>query len=341
MVKNSLNNIIALCVLTIALVAGLTLVKSPQNIEEKAAPETKLFITPSFQEINLGKSFTTTITLDSGENKVTGVDLYLSYDPSQVKIDEIKQTTEISSFNTILKNEIDNVAGKLRYSAFTFDKTKAVTGKLNILTIYGSVSSSSKEGSYEITIDESSIVIAVNEGQNVLTESGAGTIKIIPSEPNSCGGTCGSNENCKSNYFCFEGFCRNPVCPSDKSCDCTVTATTTATATAKPTPIKSGPATKSKTPTPKPKGGEVTETSPRPTPTYIGGVALIDKPTDLTRDQLDNSISDQSTKENMFLSKYGIFMIGISILSAVIIFIYILYKKRMKNIPHIMPPTNI
>ncbi|MEK7168586.1 MAG: cohesin domain-containing protein [Patescibacteria group bacterium] len=335
MVKNSLNNIIALSVLTIALVAGLTLIKSPQNIEKKAAPETKLFITPSFQEINLGKNFTTIITLDSGENKVTGIDLQLSYDPNQLKVDEIKQTSEISSFNTVVKNEIDSSFGKLRYSAFTFDKTKAITGKLNILTIYGSVPSSSSEGSYEITIDEPSIVIAVDEGQNVLTESGAGTIKIIPGEPNSCGGTCGSNDNCKSNYFCFEGFCRNPVCPSDKSCGCTVTTTATAKATTKPV----SNVIRTKTPSPRPKGGEVTETSPRPTPTYIGGVALIDKPSDLTRDELD--LDEQSTEENMFFKKYGTFLIFIAVIASIITVAYALYKKKMKNIPHIMPPTNI
>lgn len=333
--KNNFK-IIFLSLAVIGLVAGLTLTKQNQNINEDAAAATSLFVTPSLQEINLGKSFTTSITIDSGENKVTGIDLQLSYDANQIKIEELKQTSEISSFNTIVKNEIDNTLGKLRYSSFTFDRNEAVSGKLNILTIYGSIPSSSSEGSYEITIDEPSIVIAVDEGQNVLTNSTAGTIKIIPGEPNSCGGTCGSNDNCQSNYFCFEGFCRNPVCPSDSSCNCTVKQT----ATVKPAPIKSGPTTKSKTPTSRPKGEEIATPSVKPTPTYIGGVTLIDKPTDLIRDEIDGEI-DSQTRENMFLSKYGTFMIFISIIASIAATAYIIYRKRIKNIPHIMPPTNI
>ena len=43
---------------------------------------------------------------------------------------------------------------------------------------------------------------------------------VCPGEPNLCGGTCGSNTNCKSNLFCSEGFCRNPSCPGQTDCVC-------------------------------------------------------------------------------------------------------------------------
>jgi hypothetical protein len=66
-------------------------------------------------------------------------------------------------------------------------------------------------------------------------------LQLIPSniptptgEPNSCNGTCGSNYNCKGDYFCYQGFCRNPDCPNDKSCVCAVNPTLTSTKT--PTP---------------------------------------------------------------------------------------------------------
>lgn len=51
-------------------------------------------------------------------------------------------------------------------------------------------------------------------------------------EPNSCGGSCGSNSNCKSGLFCYQGSCRNPSCPSDTDCNCPATG---GGATAKPT----------------------------------------------------------------------------------------------------------
>ena len=71
-------------------------------------------------------------------------------------------------------------------------------------------------------------------------------------EPNSCGGTCGSKYNCGANLYCYQGFCRNPVCPSDSDCVCA-----TPTPTPKATPKKTG--------------------SPKPTPTmeivYLSPIA--------------------------------------------------------------------
>lgn len=54
-------------------------------------------------------------------------------------------------------------------------------------------------------------------------------------EPNSCGGTCGSNYNCKAELFCYNGYCRNPFCKNQTNCLCpTATATPQKTATPKP-----------------------------------------------------------------------------------------------------------
>ena len=44
------------------------------------------------------------------------------------------------------------------------------------------------------------------------------------SAPNACGGTCGSNYNCQSGMFCYEGFCRNPDCPTEGDCTCGLAA---------------------------------------------------------------------------------------------------------------------
>ncbi len=38
--------------------------------------------------------------------------------------------------------------------------------------------------------------------------------------PNSCGGTCGSNYNCKAELYCHLGYCRDPLCPNDSTCGC-------------------------------------------------------------------------------------------------------------------------
>lgn len=47
-----------------------------------------------------------------------------------------------------------------------------------------------------------------------------------PGEPNSCNGTCGSNNNCRSGYFCHNGFCRNPSCADESDCSCPLSVST-------------------------------------------------------------------------------------------------------------------
>lgn len=67
------------------------------------------------------------------------------------------------------------------------------------------------------------------------TPTGTGSATPTPTgEPNSCGGTCGSNINCGNGLYCYNGYCRNPSCPSDTDCNCgasTPTPTSTATTT--------------------------------------------------------------------------------------------------------------
>ena len=48
----------------------------------------------------------------------------------------------------------------------------------------------------------------------------------VPGEPNYCGGTCGSNYNCRSGFFCYNGYCRNPQCADVLDCDCKASPTT-------------------------------------------------------------------------------------------------------------------
>lgn len=65
------------------------------------------------------------------------------------------------------------------------------------------------------------------------TSTPTGTATATPTTtgvPNNCNGTCGSNNNCQSTYFCYQGRCRNSDCPTDADCVCGA-----ATATPAPT----------------------------------------------------------------------------------------------------------
>lgn len=66
------------------------------------------------------------------------------------------------------------------------------------------------------------------------TATPTGTATATPTAtgtPNSCGGTCGSNSNCASNYSCYNGYCRNPNCPTETDCSCPGSTTSSPTAT--------------------------------------------------------------------------------------------------------------
>lgn len=139
-------------------------------------------------------------------------------------------------------------------------------------------------------------------------------------EPNFCGGTCGSNYNCQANFFCFEGFCRNPICSKDTDCICDAA---TATPTIKPSP----------TTTSIPKGGnepfvDTTDNStsrPTVTPTATATTIPYSVP----------------VPENQFFAKYAIYVFGAFVLLVISTIYYAIKKNKTTQIPHIMPPTNI
>ncbi|HLD92503.1 MAG TPA: hypothetical protein VI795_03870 [Patescibacteria group bacterium] len=145
-------------------------------------------------------------------------------------------------------------------------------------------------------------------------------------EPNSCGGTCGSNYNCKANLFCYQGFCRNPICASNSDCNC---ATATATATAKTT-AKSTINPK-KTSTSSPKGGNVTSS-----PSYTALPTLSSKATELPEEEVTTE------PENKFFTKYALPIFAVFLLIVVSTIYFAVKKNKEKpNIPNITPPVNI
>lgn len=166
-----------------------------------------------------------------------------------------------------------------------------------------------------------------------ITATPTTTPTSAPEEPNNCGGTCGSNYNCKANLYCYKGFCRNPICSEETDCNCTpITATPTATSKVV-TKSTTSVTTTSKTATPK----STAKASPKSTPNYTGGMTLIEKADELARDEEVVT----SEPENMIINKYAIYIVAGFGLIVLAVIIYALKKKRDNNIPHIVPPTNI
>lgn len=156
--------------------------------------------------------------------------------------------------------------------------------------------------------------------------------KRAQGEPNFCGGTCGSNYNCQANFFCFEGYCRNPICSSDVDCICNIaTATPSITATSKST-LKPTP-----TITPEPKGGNKT---PNPVETIvpIKTIVPIVYP---SPSQTPDVLITTNDMEAQILADFIKYSIGILVLVIVSATGFVIWKKSKLKIPHILPPTNI
>lgn len=156
-------------------------------------------------------------------------------------------------------------------------------------------------------------------------------------EPNSCGGTCGSNYNCKANLYCYQGYCRNPLCSTDTDCDCKTSATATATARATTRPAV-GTVTKTATA----KSTASSKSSAKPSATYSSGISreLLQtiEPSAAESDPLDQG---EPKPENEFFAKYALYFVAGFILIAIVATIFALKKKKEESIPHILPPTNI
>jgi len=153
--------------------------------------------------------------------------------------------------------------------------------------------------------------------------------KRAQDEPNFCGGTCGSNYNCQANFFCFEGFCRNPICSSDADCVCN-TAIVTPSAIAKPkSTLKPTPTTTSV-----PKGGNENINLIIETPKPI----VTTTPQETTMPELLTTTNDI---EAQIMSDFIKYSIGILVLVIISVIGFVIWKKSKLKIPHILPPTNI
>lgn len=80
--KTLVVSLVTLIVLSAGIIAGLLLVKQPQDIREKASVATgtaKLYITPETKTISGGETFTTTILFDTAGIAISGLTVKLEY----------------------------------------------------------------------------------------------------------------------------------------------------------------------------------------------------------------------------------------------------------------------
>lgn len=341
---------LGLLILVAGIFVGIVLVNQNQDIREKAAPATVAYISPATQENQIGRNFVFFVKMDATNNLITGADVRLNFDASKFEIVSLEKGSGATNLEATLTSTSDNTNGKIQYVIYTLDKTKALSGNnIEILKVNAKSKSNAPVGSFAISFDTETAASGVGETQNILTAKTNGSVNIVAvvdptdppiggnneGEPNSCGGTCGSNNNCKANLYCYQGFCRNPSCSTKTDCNCSAAATTKATTK----PNTTG-GTVYKTATAK--ATSSSKSSSKPSATYSSGISreLLQtiEPSAAESDPLDQG---EPKPENEFFAKYALYFVAGFILIAIVATIFALKKKKEESIPHILPPTNI
>jgi hypothetical protein len=235
----SKGKIIGITIGSLFLVAGIAvgvfLALRQQQLNSSAAPATSMLITPASQNKNAGDTFSYTVQMDTGTNNSIGFDLVLDFNPQIFQVTSITQGPAITGFQEI-RNSIDNATGKIYYSVYNADATKAVHGSgLSILTVSGMVKAGSPAGSYSFTFDSSSAVAGLTEGQNVLILTAPGSVVV------GTGGASAATPTATPGHT---------ATPTPTSAGSSSTATPTATPIATATATSSDTSSPSATPTP-------------------------------------------------------------------------------------------
>ena len=225
--------------LFLALIISLFSIKFVFPNISLAAP--KLFFDPSSQNVSGGNNFDAVVKINTDSSSVFGSEVIVNYPSNFLEIRSINNGGFFPDFNS----SYDSTKILIRaYSSSPFDYK---TGSGIIATISFTAKAGFQETSLNFACSGSSIID--NNGQNILSCSDLNSLILTltgtggpdptngptyqPGTSNTCGGTCGSDSNCQSGYFCYSGFCRNPSCPTDTDCDCII-ATKKPVATYKP-----------------------------------------------------------------------------------------------------------
>lgn len=244
-----------------------------------AAP--RLYFDPSSKTTTPGTDFQVKIMIDVESFSSFGADAKLSFPAGDLSVKSITNGGFYTDFSSAQNS------GQIEIHGFFSTLYQSKTGSGTLATITFSPSKNTGTGSIEFVCDGSGsdTEILNSDGENILSCSSLNNLSLVygtsddPNPPtdnpstNACGGTCGSNYNCNSGLFCYQGFCRNPICPSTINCNCTTTTPSpTPKVTTKPpvvklittspTPVVVTLAKATPYPSPQPEESELSEDSP-------------------------------------------------------------------------------
>ena len=287
-----------------------------------AAP--RLYFDPASHTTTKDSDFQIILKIDVENKSAFGADAVINFPPGDISVKPPTNGGFFSDFSYAQS------LGKLEIHGFfsTLYESKSGSGNFAVLTFSSNKESGS--GTIDMTCPGTGPYTEIldSNGQNILncnainllslTYSGSGgtTTPLPTNSPenpstNACGGTCGSNYNCNSGLFCFQGFCRNPFCSSDSTCECKATPT----------------------PTPKPK------TVVNPTPQIVALTKFTPFPT-LPPTEVPTPVETPEPSQNSTFKNLALWA-GLLALGVAAVFIIIKVLKRRKGPPKITPPSPI
>ncbi len=278
-------------------------------VQASAAPQ--LYFDPSPTSVANGSDVTINLRINTDTANVFGADAVVNFPSSDLNLKSVTNGGFFSDFTFAQSSGKIEIHG---YFSTAFD-SKSGSGNLANIILTGKKDSGSGTLTFTCSGNGNDTEIIDSNGNNILSCNNINQDVIsygsTQGEPNSCGGTCGSNYNCQANYFCYQGFCRNPICQTSVDCSCKTPAPTT-----KPTP-KVYPTPTMEIVTLAPFSTKSGYFKPSPTPTV-------------------NPISQVEGPVRNF--NYLLYLAGFALAGAVI-FIIIHIKK--KSPPKISPPYGI
>lgn len=191
--ENSARNwtlpLLSFLVLGLGISAGIYVVNRPEKIENKVAvapqdrqapvkspqgPGTAILgFATQINSLTLTEEESLSVTIDTGGEKVSAVEIHLSFDPKLVKVKEITPGSFFAEPIVLDKAKIDNKLGAATFVVGSGPQTKSGKGEIVKVKVIGL-----KIGQGTIRLEDSTKVAAVGREYNVLKDTGEISIKV-------------------------------------------------------------------------------------------------------------------------------------------------------------------
>lgn len=199
----------------------------------------RLYFDPASYTSANGTDFQINLKIDTENKSAFGADAVVNFPSNDLTVKSVANGGFFSDFS------FAQSSGKLEVHGFfsALYDSKNGSGTFAVLTFSPNKSTGTGIANFTCSGDGNDTEILDTTGQNILSCNSLNQLNLSYSSTttsdngstNVCGGTCGSNYNCNSGLFCYQGFCRNPDCRSDLSCKCRNTPSPSPTTKSKPT----------------------------------------------------------------------------------------------------------